>query len=40
MTVVSVKLEAATLARINWATFLYPNIYKVADELYLLPEFQ
>ena len=37
VTVVSMKLEAATLARINWVTFHYPDIYKVADELYLLP---
>ena len=37
VTVISVELEAATLARINWEVFSYPNIYEVADELYLHP---
>lgn len=38
--VVKVTLEGATLAQINWSSFLLDNLYSVADTVWVHPKFE
>jgi hypothetical protein len=38
--VVSAVFQRSTIERINWETFLTPNIYRVADRIVIHPAFQ